>query len=151
LKVGVVDTTFARMEMGKIVADEIKDNFPDIQVTRRTVPGIKDLAVECKILLRDCDICVACGMPGAAEKDKVCAHEASLGLICAQLMCDKHIIEVFVHEDEAEDDKLSAIVSDRCRKHARNAVYLLKNPKWLLKNAGKGLRQGFGDACSLYH
>ncbi|MBU0761856.1 MAG: riboflavin synthase, partial [Candidatus Altiarchaeota archaeon] len=115
-----------------------------------TVPGIKDLPVACKLALKDCDICVACGMPGGAEKDRVCAHEASQGLINAQLMCDKHIIEVFVHEDEAQDEKnLKKIVVDRCRKHARNAVYLLKNPEWLGKNAGKGLRQGFENAGSI--
>jgi riboflavin synthase len=150
MKIGVVDTTFARANMGKTVVDEIQDNFPDIIVVRRTVPGIKDLPVECKRLLAECDICVACGMPGKAEKDRVCAHEASMGLIQAQLMTDKHIIEAFVHEDEAEDEnKLKAIVDDRCRKHARNAVYLLKKPEWLVKNAGKGLRQGSEDAGSI--
>ena len=150
MKIGVVDTTFARVDMGKIVSDEIKDNFPDITVVRRTVPGVKDLPVACKILLRDCDICVACGMPGGKEKDKVCAHEASSGLIQAQLMAEKHIIEVFVHEDEAESEKgLFAIVDDRARAHARNAVHLIKNPGWFVRNAGKGLRQGGNDAGSL--
>ena len=152
MKIGVVDTTFARENMGKIVADEIKDNFPDIIVVRKTVPGIKDLPVECKILLKDCDICVACGMPGAADKDKVCAHEASQGLIQAQLMCDKHIIEVFVHEDETKNEKqLREVVFDRCKKHARNAVYILKDPGKLAANAGKGVRQGFSDAGPLSH
>ncbi len=152
MKIGIVDTTFSKVDMGKIVADEIKDNFSDITVTRKTVPGIKDLPVACKIMLKECDICVACGMPGGAEKDKICAHEASSGIIQAQLMCDKHIIEVFVHEDEAENDKeLKNIMEDRCRKHARNAVYLVKKPDWLSKNAGKGLRQGFDNAGSINH
>lgn len=143
MKVGVVDTTFARVNMGKIVVDEIRDNFPDIVVVRKTVPGVKDLPVECLNLLEECDIVVACGMPGAEEIDKVCAHEASTGLIQAQLMAGKHIIEVFVHMDEAEDDKdLKDVTADRCRKHARNAVYLLKKPEWLVKHAGEGLRQG---------
>ena len=147
MRVGVVDTTFARVNMGKIVVDEIRDNFPDVIVVRRTVPGVKDLPVECKMLLRECDICVACGMPGREAIDKTCAHEASLGLIQAQLMADRHVIEVFVHEDEAEGEKgLKAMVEDRCRKHARNAVYLLKKPEWLVKNAGAGLRQGGEDA-----
>jgi riboflavin synthase len=150
VRVGVVDTTFARVNMGKIVSDEIRDNFPDVVVVRGTVPGIKDLPVACKILLRECEVCVACGMPGAAEKDRVCAHEASMGLIEAQLMAERHIIEVFVHEDEAEkEDELKSIVEDRCRKHARNAVYLLTKPKWFVKNAGQGLRQGGVDAGSI--
>ena len=45
------------------------------------------------------------GMPGAKEIDKMCAHEASQGLITAQLMTNIHIIEVFVHEDEGKDEK----------------------------------------------
>ncbi|MBD3389009.1 MAG: riboflavin synthase [Candidatus Altiarchaeales archaeon] len=150
MKVGVVDTTFARVNMGKLVVDEIQENFPDIIVVRRTVPGIKDLPVECKTLLGECDICVACGMPGAADKDRVCAHEASTGLIHAQLMEGKHIIEVFVHEDEAGDGRgLKDIVEDRCRKHARNAVYMLRKPEWLVKNAGTGMRQGGENAGSI--
>jgi riboflavin synthase len=152
VRIGVVDTTFARLDMGKIVVDEIRDNYPDITVVRRTVPGVKDLPVECKILLKDCDICVACGMPGGKEKDRVCAHEASTGLIQAQLMTDKHIIEVFVHEDEADNDKeLAAIVEDRAKKHARNAIRLIKDPKWLTKNAGSGMRQGSQDRGSTSH
>ncbi|MFH1404195.1 MAG: riboflavin synthase [Candidatus Altiarchaeota archaeon] len=149
-RIGVVDTTFSRVNMGKLVAGEIRDNFPDTLVVRRTVPGIKDLPAACKMLLKECDICVACGMPGGKEKDRMCAHEASQGLIQAQLMAEKHIIEVFVHEDEAAKPReLKAIVEDRCRKHARNAVYLLKKPDWLLENAGMGLRQGGPDAGSI--
>ncbi len=150
MKIGIVDTTFARADMGKIASDEIRDNFPGIVVERRTVPGVKDLPVACKRLLMECDICIACGMPGAKEMDKVCAHEASTGLIQAQLMTDKHIIEVFVHEDEAKDDKtLREMTEDRCRKHARNAVRLLRDPGWFARNAGRGLRQGGRDAGSL--
>jgi riboflavin synthase len=150
VKIGVVDTTFARSDMGKIVVDEIRDNFGDIIVVRRTVPGVKDLPLECKILLGECDIVVACGMPGGKEIDKICAHEASTGLIQAQLMAGKHIIEVFVHEDEAKDGReLATIVENRCRKHARNAVYFLKDPSWFTRNAGAGLRQGKEDAGSL--
>jgi len=150
LKIGVVDTTFARANMGKIVVDEIKDNFADIVVVRKTVPGIKDLPVECKNLLIDCDIVVACGMPGGKEIDKMCGHEASTGLIEAQLMTGKHIVEVFVYEDEAKDDRqLKAIVEDRCRKHARNAVMLLKDPGWFTRNAGGGHRQGGVDRGSI--
>ena len=40
-----------------------------------------------KILIEEenCDIVMALGMPGPMEKDKMCAHEASTGLIRAQL------------------------------------------------------------------
>jgi riboflavin synthase len=145
-----VDTTFARVNMGKLVIDEIKDNFGEIEVTRRTVPGIKDLPVECKNMLADCDIVVACGMPGKEEIDRICAHEASTGIIQAQLMMGKHILEVFVHEGEAGSEKeLRKIVDNRCRKHARNAVYLLKDPQWFTLNAGGGMRQGKEDAGSI--
>ncbi|MFH0862436.1 MAG: riboflavin synthase [Candidatus Altiarchaeota archaeon] len=151
MRIGVVDTTFARADMGKIVVNEIRDSFGDIVVVRRTVPGVKDLPVECLNLLSECDIVVACGMPGAQEMDKVCAHEASTGLIQAQLMTGKHIIEAFVHEDEETEDRgLKTLVEDRCRKHARNAVMLLKDPAWFTRNAGRGMRQGRDDAGSLY-
>jgi riboflavin synthase len=38
-------------DMGAIAIDELKKNFPDVEYVRRTVPGIKDLPVECKRLL----------------------------------------------------------------------------------------------------
>ncbi|HIP58046.1 MAG TPA: riboflavin synthase [Archaeoglobus profundus] len=115
---------------------------------RYTVPGIKDLPVAAKKLIeeRGCDIVIALGMPGPKPIDKQCAHEASIGLILAQLMTNKHIIEVFVHEDEAKDEKeLLMITENRVREHVRNAVDLLLNPKRLQKLAGTGQRQGFPD------
>ena len=48
---------------------------------------------------------MALGMPGPMPIDKTCSHEASQGLINVQLMVNKHIIEVFVHIDEAETEK----------------------------------------------
>ena len=61
-------------------------------------------------------------------------------------MTNKHIIEVFVHEDEAKDEKeLLMITENRVREHVRNAVDLLLNPKRLQKLAGTGQRQGFPD------
>jgi riboflavin synthase len=152
VRVGVVDTTFARIDMGSIAAREIKDSFPYAIVYRITVPGVKDLPVACKKLLeeKDCDVCVALGMPGAKPVDNQCAHEASMGLIQAQLMTNKHVVEVFVHEDEAADEKdLIRITRDRAGKHARNAVYLVAKPEVLVKNAGRGLRQGNEDAGSI--
>lgn len=101
-KVGIVDTMFSRVDMGAIAVDEIKKNYPDMLVERRTVPGIKDLPVECKRMLDEgCDIAMALGMVGGAPIDTQCGHEASLGIQQAKLMTNKHIIEVFVHENEA--------------------------------------------------
>ena len=89
-------------------------------------------------------------MPGAKPIDKQCSHEASTALIRVQLMCNKHILEVFVHEDEAEDEKELAFLADsRAREHALNALDLLFYPENLLKNAGKGLREGYEDAGPL--
>jgi riboflavin synthase len=93
---------------------------------------------------------MALGMPGANEKDKMCAHEASQGLIMAQLMTNIHIIEVFVHEDEGKDEKELAFLMDRrTREHALNVIKLLLKPENLIREAGTGQRQGFGDSGPL--
>ncbi len=147
MRVGIVDTTFARVDMGGIALDEIGKRYKGVSVERRTVPGIKDLAVECKRMLDGgCDIALALGMVGGAPIDTQCAHEASLGIQQAKLLTGKHIIEVFVHENEAWSGKgFRAICEDRVRKHAHNAVLLVKDPLRLTKNAGKGMRQGKKD------
>ncbi len=147
MKIGIADTTFARIDMGKIAIDELR-KICSLPYVRYTVPGIKDLPVAAKKLIeeRGCEIVIALGMPGPKPIDKQCAHEASMGLILAQLMTNKHIIEVFVHEDEAKDEKeLLMITENRVREHVRNAVDLLLNPKRLQKLAGTGQRQGFPD------
>ena len=151
-RIGIADTTFARSDMGKIAIDTLRSTQTGFQIVRYTVPGIKDLPVACKKLFeeRQCDIVMALGMPGAEPIDKQCAHEASQGLLQVQLACNKHIIEVFVHEDEAADEKeLSWLAYQRSREHALNALDLLFRPDRLIKKAGKGLRQGFEDAGSL--
>ena len=148
MKVGIADTTFARVNMGRIAVDELK-RHASVSIERSTVPGVKDLPVACKKLIeeRGCDIVMALGMPGGAEKDKVCAHEASQGLIIAQLMTNHHIIEVFVHEDEAADEReLAWLAEQRTREHAVNAVRLVLHPGDLTREAGTGQRQGFSDA-----
>jgi len=147
-RIGVADTTFARVDMGSFAIDELKKTGTGFRVERYTVPGVKDLPVAAKRLFdeRECDIVIALGMPGANEIDKVCAHEASTGLIQVQLMANKHVIEVFVHEDEAKNAKeLAWLAERRSREHAVNAYDLLFRPERLSKNAGKGLRQGFED------
>ncbi len=146
--IGVVDTTFARFNMGSAAVDEIR-RHASVRVLRRTVPGIKDLPVAAKKLIEEdgCSIIIALGMPGSKEQDKICAHEASTGIIQAQLMTNTHIIEVFVYEDEASDDKeLAFLMEQRSREHALNAVNMLLKPEKLIKEAGTGQRQGFKDA-----
>lgn len=147
--IGIADTTFARVDMGGAAMDELKALGTGFKIVRYTVPGIKDLPVACKKMIEeeDCDIVIALGMPGPMDKDKNCAHEASTGIIAAQLMTNHHIIEVFVHEDEAPDAKtLDWLAKQRAKEHARNAYNLLFRPDILTKNAGKGLRQGYQDA-----
>ncbi len=147
--IGIADTTFARVDMGAQAANELKSMGTGFKIVRYTVPGIKDLPVACKKLFEEqgCDIVIALGMPGAKAIDRQCAHEASTGLIGCQLMVSKHIIEVFVHEDEASDSKeLAWLAERRAREHARNAYNLLFRPEELVKNAGRGLRQGYEDA-----
>ena len=148
-KIGIADTTFARFDMAKSAINELQSNATGFKILQYTVPGMKDLPVACKKLFEEseCDIVLALGMPGAMPIDKQCAHEASMGLIQTQLLCNKHIIEVFVHEDEAKNGKeLAWLTERRVREHALNVLDLLFKPESLTKNAGKGLRQGFEDA-----
>ena len=147
-KIGIADTTFARFDMAHSAIEELKAQGTGFTLERYTVPGIKDLPVAAKKLIEEkkCDIIMALGMPGSASIDKQCSHEASMGLITVQLLTNTHIIEVFVHEDEAQNDAELAWLADRrTREHARNVIHLLYNPGYLTKNAGKGLRQGFED------
>jgi len=151
-RIGIADTTFARVDMGAIAEDELKKTGTGFKIERYTVPGVKDLPVASKRLIeeRECDIVIALGMPGPEQIDKMCAHEASTGLIQVQLITNTHVIEVFVHEDEAKDAKqLRWLAERRTREHATNAYDLLFRPKRLEGNAGKGLRQGFDDAGQL--
>ncbi len=133
--------------MGDIATDEIKKNVA-CAIIRLTVPGIKDLPVACKKLIEEenCDIVMALGMPGKEKMDKQCAHEASTGIITAQLMTNTHIIEVFVHVDEAESEKdLAELTEKRIREHAKNAIDIILYPQRLIKTAGTGQRQGRDD------
>jgi len=136
--------------MARAAIDEL-NQLCSVKVERRTVPGIKDLPVEAKRLLDEGnDIVMALGMPGAEPIDKQCAHEASLGLITAQLMTNKHIIEVFVYADEAKSEKeLAILVENRAREHAKNVYRLLFKPEELTKMAGTGQREGAPDAGPL--
>jgi riboflavin synthase len=150
-KVGIADTTFSRIDMGKVAIDELRKGA-SLQIERYTVPGVKDLPVACKLLIEEkgCDIAMALGMPGSQPIDKMCAHEASQGIIQAQLMTNTHIIEVFVHEDEAKDEKeLAWLAEKRTREHAQNVLKLLFHQEQLQREAGTGQRQGFADAGAI--
>lgn len=147
--IGIADTTFARYNMAHSAMDTLQKIGTGFKIIRYTVPGIKDLPVACKKLIEEnnCEIVMALGMPGPQKKDKMCAHEASTGLIRVQLMTNKHVIEVFVHEDEAKDDAELAFLADsRAREHALNAYDLIFHPENLIRKAGLGLREGFKDA-----
>ncbi len=147
MKIGIVDTTFSRIDMGRIAIDELK-SYAGVKYVRRTVPGIKDIPVEAKRLIEEeeCDTVITLGWVGSAEKDALSYLALSIGKIFAELMTNKHIIDVTVHEDEAEDEKmLLEIAENRVRKHVRNAVDLVRNPERLIREAGKGKRQGFDD------
>ena len=151
-RIGIVDTTFARFDMGAAAIDELKAHASGFKLERITVPGVKDIPVAAKKLIEEkqCDIIMALGMPGPQPIDKQCAHESSQGLISVQLLTNTHIIEVFVHEEEAKDEKELAWLTDRrVREHALNVLALVFDPESLTKQAGKGLRQGHEDAGPL--
>jgi riboflavin synthase len=149
-KIGIADTTFARFDMGEAAIRELKNLDEDIVISRITVPGVKDLPVAAKRLLEeeDCALVMALGMPGPKPIDKTCAHEASMGLIQAQLMTNKHILEVFVHMDEVDEGDeraLARLAYSRSRDHARMAYSMVFKPREMEKMAGLGKRQGFED------
>ena len=147
MRIGIADTTFARVDMAKFAIDSIKKNS-NAEIERYTVPGFKDLPVACKKLIeeRNCDIVIALAMAGPKPIDAQCAHEASLGLQFAQLMTNRHILEVFVHMNEAKKEKdIYMIAKNRAEKHALNALALLKGKTELTKYAGMGRRQGKED------
>ena len=68
----------------------------------------------------------------------------------AQLLTSTPILEVFVHEDEADDpETLAMVFENRSRGHARNAYWMLFEPEQLVARAGQGIRQGYGHAGPL--
>lgn len=154
-RIGVVDTMFARYDMGAAARAELAEcpGYDEtFTVVSTTVPGFKDLAVAAQRLIEreGCSIVVALGMPGRAPIDKQCAHEASQGIMWAQLLTATPILEVFVHEDESDDPtELATVFENRSRRHARNAYWMLFEPEQLQRRAGQGVRQGFADAGPL--
>jgi riboflavin synthase len=153
--IGIADTMFARGDMGSLAEKTINDNINSsqgtIEIVRYTVPGVKDLPVACKKLFSEnnCDIVIACGFVGAEHVDKICGHEASSAIQLVQLEQKKHIIEVFVHEDEGTDKKLATIMHNRVVKHTLNTIKLLEGRESLQSKAGSGERQGWNNAKQL--
>ena len=147
-RIGVVDTTFARVDMADSGIRALKSAGTGFRVVRRTVPGIKDLPVAVRRLFQEdrADLCLAFGMPGKAEYDKTCAHEASMGLIFSGVLEAKPVVECFVFEGEARDDReLDTLARRRAEEHALNAYKMLFRPQELARASGGGLRQGFED------
>jgi len=170
VKLGIVDTTFSRVDMGKVALDTLakaaKGN--ELRVERVVVPGVKDLPAAARRLFdTGSEIVIACGMVGAEEIDKVCGHEASLGLMWIRASLGKPLLEVFIHMDEPfEHDALGRVVKrpaskeeieryekdlkqlsiERTREHAWNAYWMLFEPHKLVELAGSGQRQGYDDA-----
>lgn len=138
--IGVVDTMFARHNMGAEAIDALQQcpgYGTRFEVVRRTVPGLKDLAVAAKKLIEEqqCRSVIALGMASKGPLGKECAHEASRGLMQAQLMTNTHILEVIVWEDREED--LDTLFRNLPREHAINAYALLYEPDTLIAHAGQ--------------
>ncbi len=151
-RIGVVDTTFARVDMASHAIRVIEEHMPEAEIIRYTVPGIKDIPVAAKKLLdMGCEAVITLGWVGSKQVDKYSYLAMSIGLIMLQVLTGKHVIDVTVHEDEADDpEKLVEIAIDRARKHALNLVKLVKyGREALTEYAGKGLRQGGPDAGPL--
>ena len=148
-RIGIVDTTFARVDMAKYAIEVIKNHLPEAEIIRYTVPGVKDIPVAAKKLIEEegCNIVITFGWIGKTLTDKLSYLTLSIGLTLVQLLTSRHVIDVTVHEDEAEDEAtLKKIAIDRAQKHALNAVRLLKGGRTaLIPYAGQGLRQGYPD------
>jgi riboflavin synthase len=147
--VGVIDTTFARVDMGSEALAVLKEELPSYRILRWTVPGIKDLPGAAKRMIDSgCEAVITLGWVGRREADKLSYLAMSIGLMMVSILTGRLIIDVTVHEDEAEDPReLKRIAIERARAHARNlALLLTKGPEYLSKWAGMGLRQGYPHA-----
>lgn len=155
--VAVLDTTFARVDMGRVVAEHLAASSEHIGVQRSTVPGFKDLAAAARRAIDGgAAIVIACAMPGPEPIDAACASEASLGLQMVQALTGTPVLEVFVHMSEAigtdgvvEEARLLKITTGRCRGHADNARWMLLDPDTMVSRAGTGRRQGAEDEGEL--
>jgi riboflavin synthase len=150
--VGIVDTTFSRVDMGTIALNVLKDLLPEYTIIRHTVPGIKDLPGEAKRLIDSgCDGIITLGWVGSKQVDKYSYIALSVGLVMLSILTGKIIIDVTIHEDESDDPKeLKKIAIERTKAHAENLAILLKEGgEALTKKAGQGIRQGYENAGPL--
>jgi riboflavin synthase len=147
-KYGIVDTTFSRIDMGRIAYDTIRKEDPDGEIVRYTVPGIKDMPIGAtKLFEQGCEGVITLGWVGRTKLDKYSYLATSIGLIQAQLLAKRHIMDVTVHEDEVEESQLLSLAKDRAAKHAINLVKLVRDGgSSLSAMAGQGLRQGYNNA-----
>lgn len=165
--IGIVDTTFSRVDMGRVAVDTLENHAPGrVTAKRVVVPGVKDLPAAVRRFFDEgADLVIACGMVGPEEVDKTCGHEAGMGLMWLRAMLGKPVLEVFVHMDEpfprnadhtyrrpATDDEklkydkeLAFLARERTREHALNAIWMLLEPDELWRRAGTGQRQGYED------
>ncbi len=143
--VGVVDTTFSRVDMGSVAEETLKELLPDYRVVRYTVPGIKDLPGAARRLIdMGCDGIITLGWVGASQVDKYSYIAMSVGLVMLSVLTGKVIVDVTVHEDESQDPReLKEIAINRARAHAENLAKLLTGGLEALRPlAGQGVRQG---------
>ncbi len=148
----MVDTTFARVDMGSEAVRVLERLLPGYRIVRHTVPGIKDLpGAAMRLFEQGCDGVITLGWVGRREADKLSYLASSIGLILVEILAKRPLIDVTVHEDEADDpEALKRIALDRASKHARNlALMLREGPEALTRWAGKGLRQGYEDVGPL--
>ena len=141
----MVDTTFARVDMGSVAEGVLRDLLPEYRVVRYTVPGIKDIPGAARRLIdMGCDGVITLGWVGASQVDKYSYIAMSVGLVMLSVLTGKIIIDVTVHEDEAEDPReLKEIAINRARAHAENLAKLLRGGGEALRPlAGQGVRQG---------
>ena len=150
--IGVVDTTFARVDMAKYAIEVLRHYVPSLKVKRYTVPGIKDVAVAAKRLLDEgCEAVLTLGWVGPTMTDKFSYLAYSIALQQLQINYGKHIIDVTIHEDESNDPKvLKEIAVKRAMEHAKNlALLVTRGPTALTPLAGTGQRQGWPDVGPL--
>ncbi|MEB3757352.1 MAG: riboflavin synthase [Desulfurococcales archaeon] len=149
--VAVIDTMFSRVDMGSIAYKVLREELTSYKIERWTVPGAKDLPGAARRAIdRGCDAVITLGWIGKREADRITYAVSSMGLVLLGVLTGKIIIDVTVHEDEADDPSdLKRIAEERARDHAVNLALLLKDPHALVRNAGKGIRQGYPNAGPL--
>lgn len=150
--IGVIDTMFARVNMAISAIRVLQEELPNYKIVRHTVPGIKDLPGAAKRALDSgCEAVITLGWVGSKQVDKYSYLAMSIGLIMVSLLTNKIVIDVTVHEDEADDPReLEKIALSRAEAHARNlALILREGPQALSRFAGMGKRQGYPDVGPL--